>query len=58
MEECSSDFVNRLYTEYSPSVAKITIDNRVLSLYLSDLHNKISLCNISDRSGAKNIKKR
>ena len=28
-----------------------------LSLYLSDLHNKISLCNISDRSGAKNIKK-
>ena len=28
-EECSSDFVNRLYTEYSPSVAKITIDNRV-----------------------------
>ena len=58
MEECSSDFVNRLYTEYSPTVAKITIDNRVLSLCLSDLHNKISLCNISDRSGAKNIKKR
>ena len=24
-----SDFVNNLYTEYSPGVAKITIDNRV-----------------------------
>ena len=29
MEDCSSDFVNNLYTEYSPGVAKITIDNRV-----------------------------
>ena len=29
MEECSSDFVNNLYTEYSPGFAKITIDNRV-----------------------------
>ena len=29
MEECSSDFVNNRYTEYSPGVAKITIDNRV-----------------------------
>ena len=29
MEEYSSDFVNNLYTEYSPGVAKITIDNRV-----------------------------
>ena len=28
MEECSSDFVNELYTDYSPGVAKITIDNR------------------------------
>ena len=28
-----------------------------LSLNLSDLQNKISLCNISDRSGAKNSKK-
>ena len=24
-----SDLVNKLYTEYSPGVAKITIDNRV-----------------------------
>ena len=29
MEECSSDFVDKLYTEYSSGVAKITIDNRV-----------------------------
>ena len=29
MEECSSDFVNKLYTEYPPGVAKITIDNRL-----------------------------
>ena len=29
MEECSSDFVNKLHTEYSPGVGKITIDNRV-----------------------------
>ena len=58
MEECSSDFVNNLYTEYSPGFAKITIDNRVLSLNLSDLCNKISLCNIIDNSAAKNsIKK-
>ena len=28
MKECSSDFINKLYTEYSPGVAKITIDNR------------------------------
>ena len=25
MEDCSSDFVNDLYTEYSPGVAKITM---------------------------------
>ena len=54
MEEYSSDFVNNLYTEYSPGVTKITIDNRDLS----DLCNKISLCNIIDNSAAKNsIKK-
>ena len=29
MEGCSSDFVDKLYTEYSSGVAKITIDNRV-----------------------------
>ena len=29
MEECSSDIVNKLHNEYSPGVAKITIDNRV-----------------------------
>ena len=29
MEECSSDFVNEPYTEYSPGVVKITIDNIV-----------------------------
>ena len=60
MEECSSDFVNNLYTEYSPGVAKITIDKIIefLSLNLSDLCNKISLCNIIDNSAAKNsIKK-
>ena len=58
MEEYSSDFVNNLYTEYSPGAAKITIDNRVLSLNLSDLCNKISLCNTIDNSAAKNsIKK-
>ena len=58
MEEYSSDFVNNLYTEYSPGVAKIIIDNSVLSLNLSDLCNKISLCNIIDNSAAKNsIKK-
>ena len=58
MEEYSSDFVNNLYIEYSPGVAKIKIDNRVLSLNLSDLCNKISLCNIIDNSAAKNsIKK-
>ena len=58
MEEHSSDFANNLYTEYSPGVAKITIDNRVLSLNLSDLCNKISLCSIIDNSAAKNsIKK-
>ena len=58
MEEYSSDFVNNLYSEYSPGVAKITIDNRVLSLNLSDLCNKISLCNTIDKSAAKNsIKK-
>ena len=58
MEDCSSDFVNNLYTEYSPGVAIITIDNRILSLNLSDLCNKISLCNIIDNSAAKNsIKK-
>ena len=28
MEECSSDFVNELYTDYSPGVVKITIDHR------------------------------
>ena len=28
MKGCSSDFINKLYTEYSPGVAKITIDNR------------------------------
>ena len=27
MEECSSDFINKLYTEYLPGVAKITIEN-------------------------------
>ena len=58
MKECSSDFINKLYTEYSPGVAKITIDNRVLSLNLSDLCNKISRCNIIDNSAAKNSRKR
>ena len=29
MEECSSDFVDKLYIEYSSGVAKITINNRV-----------------------------
>ena len=29
MEECSSDFVNKLCTEDSLGVANITIDNRV-----------------------------
>ena len=29
MEECSSDFVDKLDTEYSSGVAKITINNRV-----------------------------
>ena len=29
MEESSSDFVSNLYTEYSPGIAKITIDSRV-----------------------------
>ena len=31
MEESSlaSDFVNKLYAQYSPGFAKITIDNRV-----------------------------
>ena len=58
MEEYSIDFVNNLYTEYSPGVAKITIDDRILSLNLSDLCNKISLCNIIDNSAARNsIKK-
>ena len=54
MEECSSDFVNNLYTEYSPGVAKITIDDRVLSLNLSDQRNKINLCNIIENYAAKN----
>ena len=58
MEECSSDFVNNLYTEYSPGVAKITIDNRVSVLNLSDLCNKISLCNRIDNSAAKNSTKK
>ena len=58
MEESSSDFVNKLYTDYSPGVGKITIDNRILSLNLSGLYNKISLCNISDSSAAKNSIKR
>ena len=55
--------VNNLYTEYSPGVSKITIDNRVSILKsefldLSDLCNKISLCNTIDNSAAKNsIKK-
>ena len=58
MEDCSSDFVNNLYTEYSPGVAKITMIIEFLSLNLSDLCNKISLCNIIDNSAAKNsIKK-
>ena len=58
MEDCSSDFVNNLYTEYSSGVAKITMIIEFLSLNLSDLCNKISLCNIIDNSAAKNsIKK-
>ena len=57
MEECSSDCVNELYTDYSPGVAKITIIE-ILSLNLSGLYNKISLCNISDSSAAKNSIKR
>ena len=54
MGEYSNDFVNNFCTEYSPGVAKITIDNRVLSLNPGDLCNKISLCNIIDNSPAKN----
>ena len=58
MEDCSSDFVNNLYTEYSLGVAKITMIIEFLSLNLSDLCNKTSLCNIIDNSAAKNsIKK-
>ena len=58
MEDCSSDFVNNLYTEYSPGVAKITMIIEFLSLNLSDLCNKISLCNIIDNSAAKNSTKK
>ena len=47
------------YTEYSPGVAKNTIDNQeILSLNLSGLYNKINLCNIRDSSAAKNSMKR
>ena len=58
MEECSSDFVNELYTDYSPGVPKLQSIIEILSLNLSGLYNKISLCNISDSSAAKNSVKR
>ena len=44
MEECSSDFINKLYTEYLPKLQSIM---EILSLNMSGLYNKISLCNIS-----------
>ena len=48
--------VKKLCTEYSPGVAKITIDTRVsVTKSVSDLYNKISLCNISDSSAAKTV---
>ena len=50
--------VNNLYTEYSPGVAKTTIDNRISVTNLSDLYNTISLFNISDSSAGKNGIKR
>ena len=54
MEECSSDFVNELYTDYSPGVAKITIDHRNFVTKSEWPIQQISLCNISDSSAAKN----
>ena len=59
MEECSSDFVNNLYTANTRQVLpKLQSIIEFLSLNLSDLCNKISLCNIIDNSAAKNsIKK-
>ena len=58
MEECSSDFVNNLYTETRQVLPKLQSIIEFLSINLSDLCNKISLCNIIDNSAAKNsIKK-
>ena len=54
MEECSSDFVDKLCTEYSPGGAKLQSIIEFLSLNLSDLYNEMSLCNISDSSAAQN----
>ena len=61
MEECYSDFVD-MSIIFSPNtrqvLPKLQSIIEFLSLNLSDLCNKISLCNIIDNSAAKNsIKK-
>ena len=60
MEECSGDFVNRLSFTRNIRLLLPKLQSIIefLSLKLSDLQNKISRCNISDRSGAKNSKKK
>ena len=59
MKKCSSDFVNNLRTELTRQVLpKLQSIIEYLSLNLSDLCNKISLCNIIDNSAAKKSKKK
>ena len=59
MKEYSSDFVNNRRTELTRQVLpKLQSIIEYLSLNLSDLCNKISLCNIIDNSAAKKSKKK
>ena len=58
MEEGSSDSVDKLHTEYSQVWPKLQLIVEFLSLNLSELYNKISLCNTSDSFAAKNSLKR
>ena len=53
MEECSSDFVMSFTPITRQVLPKLQSIIEVLSLNLSGLYNKISLCNISDSSAAK-----